>query len=337
MLEIIITIDYEVFEAQISPKRDLISRTDKILDLCEKYGVKITIMMEALQYKAFKRFDEQLIRATGYSPAELMGAQIKRAYCAGHDVQLHLHPQWLSAEYVNGRWLINKGRKALSSFNYDEIKGFVEEGKHTLESLIREVDDNYICQAVRFQGPVHFAPDKEISSILSENGFVVHSLADYCMDEKKGYWPLLDDNSIYEVPIFTLDRPKISAISFLKIMTMLYNFRFNLGALKKKINTKILENDKTNITGIGKRTYRQKMDFCKLNTSELELFFKQAERKYKLSKELVPLVMTGHPKDFLFSWDFEKWLKGFSVRARKEPDIQFGTFSDFIPRITGKR
>ena len=32
---------------------------------------------------------------------------MRKSIADGHDVQLHIHPQWLDAEYFNGKWLIN--------------------------------------------------------------------------------------------------------------------------------------------------------------------------------------------------------------------------------------
>jgi hypothetical protein len=330
MIEILITIDYEVFEAQVNPKRDLVSKTDKILKVCDKYDVKITIMMEALQYKAFKKFDKDLIAALGYSPAYLIEEQIKKAYCNGHDVQLHLHPQWKRAEYSEGKWFLDRGLKDLTTFNTEYLREIIIEGKDILEKLIKTVDNEYRCRALRFQGPEHFAPDKKISSLLSENGFMVHSLADYCLNEKSGYWPLLENKKIYEIPIFSLDRPKLSALSFLKIMTMLYTFRYDLGALAKKINDKIFHKNKQKDISVTEQTYRQKFDFCKLSNREMDVFLKEAYKQYGYLNQAVPVVMTGHPKDFIYSGYFERWLNNIARSIINDPKIRYNTFSRFI-------
>ena len=48
--------------------RDVVDPTRRLLDICERHGVKMTIMFEVGEYWAFERHEDQLRRDLGYSP-----------------------------------------------------------------------------------------------------------------------------------------------------------------------------------------------------------------------------------------------------------------------------
>ena len=72
----------------------IIEPTNRILDICNRNGAKLTIMFEVAEYWAFKQYDDHLTNKLGYSPSQEMEQQAIKAIIQGHDVQLHIHPQW---------------------------------------------------------------------------------------------------------------------------------------------------------------------------------------------------------------------------------------------------
>ncbi|MCK4956929.1 MAG: hypothetical protein KAS49_04790, partial [Candidatus Cloacimonetes bacterium] len=99
----------------------------------------------------------------------------------GHDVQLHLHPHWLDAKYVNGNWAFNYERFSLHSLlkeknadDIDTILGCVTITKKLIESIIHKIDENYKVYAFRAGGYL-IEPFNEIREALLMNEIYVDS------------------------------------------------------------------------------------------------------------------------------------------------------------------
>ena len=98
-------------------------------------------MFEVAEYWTFKKYDNHLTKKLGYSPSQMMEQQAIKAIMQGHDVQLHIHPQWIGAKLNNnGLWnlkldqwgigyLPNKNQSKEDIFS---ITGALFQGKKTL-------------------------------------------------------------------------------------------------------------------------------------------------------------------------------------------------------------
>ena len=93
---------------------------------------------------------------------------VKEMYTRGHDVQLHIHPQWINAEYLNGEWLLSSDWD-LTNYPRDIIKKLVSGGIGYLEGVLKPLDNNYKCVSYR-GGAWVFAPNRDIVEILAESG-----------------------------------------------------------------------------------------------------------------------------------------------------------------------
>ena len=99
MKTLLFTLDYELYgNGSGDVFKHIIEPTDKILGIVEKYNAKLTIFFEVIEYWKLKEEWESGNRM-GYdrNPIEAMERQLKRAFEYGHDIQLHLHPQWVDA------------------------------------------------------------------------------------------------------------------------------------------------------------------------------------------------------------------------------------------------
>jgi hypothetical protein len=80
------------------------------------------------------------------------------------DIQLHLHPHWLTSEYRNGRYFPS-GNFTLSHYrNYTypkNIQGIIENAVALLNEIGREVKPDYRCIAYR-GGGFNLAPDTDL-------------------------------------------------------------------------------------------------------------------------------------------------------------------------------
>ncbi len=144
------------------------STLSKLLDIYEKYNFKASINAEIMQQLYHIRYgakhNELKIKALQWENV------IKEAYSRGHDVQLHIHPQWKGAQYENKKWLL-PGNWSIISYPRDSIKRMVKDSKDYLENLIQELDPAYKCVSFR-SGAWAIAPSNHILTILAEEKIV---------------------------------------------------------------------------------------------------------------------------------------------------------------------
>lgn len=109
MINILITIDYEIFgKGRGDVREHIIKPMENILEICNRHDVSITIFLEIMEYFAFEKYDEELKEKFGYSPMEEIKDQINRAYDEGHDVQLHIHPQFRNMRFDGDRFVLDQ-------------------------------------------------------------------------------------------------------------------------------------------------------------------------------------------------------------------------------------
>src|SRR5687768_9290717 len=100
---IVLTVDYEVYGNGCGDVRQhVIDPTNRMARLCEEHHLPLSVFFEVEEYLGFIRHRGVLKRDLGYDPAELIRNQIIDLMRRGHDVQLHLHPQWHNAVYKDG-------------------------------------------------------------------------------------------------------------------------------------------------------------------------------------------------------------------------------------------
>ena len=103
MLQLVFTLDYEIHgNGDGCPLELMVEPTDRMLDLFDCYGAKLTIMAEVAEILRFREHAVTTGRDQfGY---EAIVGQLRRAVASAHDVQLHLHPSYCRAVYRDGRW-----------------------------------------------------------------------------------------------------------------------------------------------------------------------------------------------------------------------------------------
>src|SRR5437660_12692998 len=77
----------------------------RLLQIYAKYGARTTILPDVMQQIRFRQL--QLDHPSLKAPADAWDEHVCAAFRQGHDIQLHLHPQWLNANYEQGRWRPN--------------------------------------------------------------------------------------------------------------------------------------------------------------------------------------------------------------------------------------
>jgi hypothetical protein len=152
----------DIEQIQFAPLR-------KLLEIYEKFGARTTFLPDLMQQISFRRCISEHPELK--SLAELWDEHVREAFRQGHDIQLHLHPQWLNAKYEHSRWQLN-GDWSILNYDRDTAYAMLAEGKEYLENLLRPIDQSYRCVAFR-AGALAAAPSKHLFRSLADLGIYV--------------------------------------------------------------------------------------------------------------------------------------------------------------------
>lgn len=349
---LILTLDYELFgDGSGDIFTHIIKPTELIIKVCETYDIKTTIFFEILEYIKLK--EEWLNGNTmGYTqnPIEAIERQIQQIAINGHDIQLHIHPQWHNAIYKNGKWQLNMNYWRLADFhdgNYG-IKELIAYCKIELESLIKPVLPNYECIGLR-AGGYNIMPSKEVYSTMQELGMKYDSSiypggyetgdlsiydyrnVSYFLDH---WWADANDireisnteKNILEIPIFAL--PVIRwkrLLTMSKIKSLVFKKQNSISPqTEKKISQKSLFEKLIFLFQPEISTW----DICSFPSFLHKSFFEYIEKNIMSRRN--NFVLIGHPKNLLDPKLFEDFVK---LTKKRKVDYNFLTLSEYYESI----
>jgi hypothetical protein len=366
MIELVISIDYELFgNGGGDVQRDIVEPTSRLLAICDRHSAKLTIMFEIGQYWAMKQAEQALQHDLGYSPAKAMEMQIQRALGSGHDVQLHLHPQWIGAEYRDRLWHLNFQR--IRVCDLDDAKDrdsatlslvdILRRGKETLESLLRSVDSGYECSAFR-AGGFYIEPAERVIETMRRVGLWADSsvVPGYVADEplpidfgsappNAGYWWTSrrsmtergqDCQGVLEFPLYAEMKP--------------YFWNFKLSKFRATLKRRALEKQDPHCrvrsaprsTASPRSVLRKlfsknamKFDICKLSTGDMCRMFAAVVEKQAADpcSGIYPVVCLGHSKDFWNDAALDAFLRKISSHRKYRSAFRWNTLGGIVRQI----
>ena len=139
-----------------------------LLDLYDSHGIKSTFNAEIMQQLTFRRLqdahpDLKLL-------ADSWDEHVRTAFTRGHDVQLHIHPQWSKVTLENNRWVLS-GDWSLLNYTPEVSYAMLSASKAYLEKLLHPIDPDYRCVSFR-SGSSAIAPSPFVLSQLAGLGIV---------------------------------------------------------------------------------------------------------------------------------------------------------------------
>lgn len=346
MKSLIFTLDYELYgNGSGNVFTHMIEPTRAILDVADKYNVKLTFFFEVVEYWKLKNEWEKG-NYMGYTenPIIAIEQQLIYAHSKGHDIQLHLHPQWIDAKWKNSQWIVNYDKWRLGCYEgegEDSILAIIKRGKETIENIIGK---GYQCTAIR-AGGYNAQPSNRIVAAMKECGLKADSsivpgakeagsLSRYDYSHIKsniGFWYCTNnlenvangETDIIELPIVAFPIIRIQKyLSIERLKSLLQNQKSAQEAFKAKINTQAASKINRLVSKFKFffETEFQTWDYC--------LFSKGMHRKflngiYKQNHRNV-YVLVGHPKSFVSSKGFEFILQ------QTQNKYQFITISSFL-------
>jgi hypothetical protein len=145
----------DIEDIQFAPLR-------RLVEIYAKFGARTTILPDLMQQITFRGLED---KHSELKPlADSWDEQVRDAIRGGHDIQLHLHPQWLNAEYQDGRWQLH-GDWSILNYDRDSAYAMLARGQAYLENLLQPIDSSYRCLAFR-AGALAAAPSDHLFKSL---------------------------------------------------------------------------------------------------------------------------------------------------------------------------
>ena len=148
-------------ELQFRPMRELVK-------IYNAHGVRGSFNAEVMQQLTFRKFERDYPELK--TLADEWDTVVQETYQQGHDVQLHIHPQWQNAVYEDGQWRLTADWSILN-YEPEEAFGMMSAGKAYLENLLRPIDDAYRPVSFR-SGSWCIAPSAHLLTLLVKLGIV---------------------------------------------------------------------------------------------------------------------------------------------------------------------
>jgi hypothetical protein len=151
----------DVEELQFRPMRELVG-------IYNAHGIRGSFNAEMMQQLTFRRLQSRHTELK--EQADAWDEHVRETFKQGHDIQLHIHPQWSEAHYEEGAWRLS-GDWSILNYTEDAARGMLAAGKEYLENLLRPLDSGYRCISFR-AGAWCIAPSKHILGLLAGLGIV---------------------------------------------------------------------------------------------------------------------------------------------------------------------
>jgi hypothetical protein len=356
MTSLCLTLDYELFgSGRGDVFKHIIEPTNRMLEICKQHKIKLTLFFEVVEYWKIKETYENGI-SMGYqsNPAAAMQEQIQRAYQLGHDVQLHLHPQWIDAKYENEKWVLNLDYWRLPevpdqanesiSMGLSELIG---KGKETLESILQAKYPEYKCNILR-AGGYNIDPSERLLKVLKEHSFIADSSVYYggkaegnlsrydysAISETKAYWytsntSLLSangmDRGFLELPIYARKIKRFLKYDVVRIRSAMQN---KANSIEKFKNNSVKKSKWKTIQFLLTKEALT-WDFCLFSKGKMRNFLKAANKLQEQSAYAFhPFILVGHPKDFYYP-DALFYL----IQKAEKRELKFYTISELLVKI----
>ncbi len=329
---IAITIDYETWHPipagkTIDWERDVFQPTDQLLRISDEEQVKLTLMAELGEYF--------WLRENRPTLAERMEQQWAQAIRRGHDVQMHLHPNWLpelGASHANGEWFWDWSLARICNYPGDVVE-LIGRCKAALENVLRRVAPAYRVTCFR-AGAYATQPFRKLHDALVANGiFCETSVYAGGVSSERGYDYSLAYSS--HRPYFANPYdpqlkapPSEQSLIELPVFTYEWNQRWSLdGEEGKRFATRLLSFVNKAESAPGSEDYRRRQ-WLKSALSAAHRRLTPAHRGlHSLLPRKLTDFMTGFEQENLAGHEF------FVMISHSKADLHFAAIAKNFRRL----
>jgi hypothetical protein len=329
MIELIFTLDYEIYGNGTGALRDLVFEpAERLRELFRNWDAQFVAFVEVAELER--------IEALGTDPSiDLVKRQIRELYRDGFEIGLHLHPQWYNGRYNQGQWSLDYSEYNLCTLSRARITEIVDASLDYLRHILDRPD--FMPLSFR-AGNWLFQPTQTAASVLAQKGIRIDSSVfkgglqhnhnlDYRSALGNGYyWPFSDDvtkpdpnGPWLELPIYTEMVPLWRMPSTKRLA-----FNNSVGMAGRSARYKW-----NRILDFLRFQYPLKLDFCRMTLSELTSIVERIIAEDKDTHALYkPLVAIGHTKDLADPKTVDAFLSFL-----REKGISVSTFEGIKPRL----
>jgi len=341
MLWFLLHDDWEIYgDGTGDPETLMFDPARRLLDICDKFGAKYTFYAEIGQQL-------NMLAAPGKKWQKYAGTWesiLKDAIARNHDVQLHLHPQWMGAELQNSKWRLDFSKWHSGNVDPELLDEWIGRGKKYLESLLQVVDENYQVLSFRAGGWL-CQPSGGLFEALKKHGIVCDvsvmkgrykkyedgSFVDFRRAASRYEpWEVRPDDfsreqkgsGVWELPVFTEESTLPHQVYLMKKAFRPWHY-FNVYRKRKikkgggEYTSKITENCK------AKEYYGS---FGYMHHRHLDSYVRHIKNKVKTNRRINHLIFLTHSKSFLDMNNFKNFLSSVST----DKGIYFSTTRDYI-------
>ena len=195
-MKILLTLDYELFlgERTGTVEKCLVQPMRQMLQQVDEFGVKFTLFADAAYLYRLRELSGQY--ATLNTDLQTMKGELQLLVKSGHDVQLHIHPQWYYSSFDGHNWNLDQRHYKLSDVPKNEIGTLFKESKDLLDDIV-----GYKTHAFR-AGGFSAQPFHDIKPLFEANGITVDSSAcpgtRYDSDHQRYDYTGCPDKAVYQ-------------------------------------------------------------------------------------------------------------------------------------------
>ena len=349
---IVISVDYEIFgNGEGDVRQHVTGPTERMAHLCEKYRAPLTVFFEVEEYLAFEKHRDALKKTLGYDPAAEIRQQIIALAKAGHDIQLHLHPQWHQAEYREGKWRLQPEKTTVDSLftTQAETTNYIAERKGVIEKIVAESGRQHTVTVYR-AGAFSAQPGVRLLPALAKNGFVIDSsvvkglvqnkfpeFLDYRKaPSAKEPWRVSREVSeqdssgpIWEVPIYSRMRRRFQQITVRRLRA---KFSSNIPKTQQQdmVQQLGIKKNPVALLKLLSQPVPIKLDYHNQSPGTLLSWIKSAPAAVNGGLDVVVLI--GHTKEHTDDAAFEKFLS----LAKAERGIKVSGFGEIAELLRAR-
>lgn len=326
-----------------------------LMRVADRLGMKVTFMAETLQQLTMRRLGE---RDRGLATQAALWEECVRLFTdRGHDVQLHLHPQWEGAEYRDGFFRLGRNWN-VAAHPAPARRRMIAEGSAYLAELIRPQRPDYAVHSFK-AGSWGLQPSAGILADLEAAGvrlvLGVGRGIHYRTEEFVADFEGLEEDTLPYHPDYDDIRRVAGAPGPLVVVPLPF-YEVRAGDLARKARRRLVSRgggapahrffyqgpvpadlDVSSPMGPPRGRGRgvkrflgvRSLDVAALTFDEMRLGLDQSmERCLRADAPVVPLVLQSHTKGYEGNWgDLERFY-GYLVE-RYGRVIEFQTLSEF--------
>ena len=347
--QLLLTVDHEVFgNGSGDVRRHIIEPTGRMARICEKFGMPLTVFFEVEEYLAFERERGKLIDTLGYDTAAEIRAQAIDLVKRGHDLQLHLHPEWVGSRFEDGRWILRPDRPTVDSLfaTQEEVSAYIGRRKAVIDGFYQAAGSARRVTAYRC-GAFCAQPGGMLLRALTENGILIDSSLVKGMvrrdeqvhldftgaPEGRRHWRVSKDvavedvgGPVTEIPIYSRMGRRIQQLTPRRLLA---KFSADVPKEKQREMVKQLEIGRTpaSVLRFLAQRFPIKLDFHNMASGQLLRWIRNAPPAPE--GDLNVIVLIGHSKEHRDDAEFERFLAAVAA----DPALEVVSMSEVAERV----